>query len=151
MESLLSSRVAPAAFGLALLAAGQLSTFTGTIAGQVRHWHMHLHQPACVVRLQQLCNIAASRPGLVAAATCHQHTKPTLTLQSPLPPPPAFQVVLRGFMNISLPTWLRRLLTRGAAVLPAALLQALGGDRLSYRWEHGTAQDSTAPGMMHQA
>jgi Mn2+/Fe2+ NRAMP family transporter len=35
MESLLSSRVAPAAFGLALLAAGQLSTFTGTIAGQV--------------------------------------------------------------------------------------------------------------------
>jgi hypothetical protein len=44
------------------------------------------------------------------------------------------QVVLRGFMNISVPTWVRRLLTRGAAVLPAALLQALGGDRLSYRW-----------------
>lgn len=35
MESLLSSRTAPLAFGLALLCAGQLSTFTGTIAGQV--------------------------------------------------------------------------------------------------------------------
>lgn len=36
MERLLSSSVAPAAFGTALLCAGQLSTFTGTIAGQVR-------------------------------------------------------------------------------------------------------------------
>jgi Mn2+/Fe2+ NRAMP family transporter len=35
MEKILSSRSAPAAFGLALLCAGQLSTFTGTIAGQV--------------------------------------------------------------------------------------------------------------------
>jgi Mn2+/Fe2+ NRAMP family transporter len=39
METILSSRSAPAAFGLALLCAGQLSTFTGTIAGQVgRAW-----------------------------------------------------------------------------------------------------------------
>jgi hypothetical protein len=37
-------------------------------------------------------------------------------------------------MNTSVPTWLRRLLTRGAAVLPAALLQALGGDRASYKF-----------------
>lgn len=35
VEQLLSSNVAPAVFGLALLIAGQLSTFTGTIAGQV--------------------------------------------------------------------------------------------------------------------
>lgn len=35
MEQALGSRVAPAIFGLALLLAGQLSTFTGTIAGQV--------------------------------------------------------------------------------------------------------------------
>ncbi len=35
MEQTLSSSVAPAAFGTALLCAGQLSTFTGTIAGQV--------------------------------------------------------------------------------------------------------------------
>lgn len=73
--------------------------------------------------------------------------KPALLQQPEHPPPftpPPPQVVLRGFMNISVPTWLRRLLTRGAAVLPAALMQALGGDRLSYRW---VVQHSTARGM----
>lgn len=54
----------------------------------------------------------------------------------------AGQVVLRGFMNINLPTWLRRLTTRGAAVLPAALLQAYGGDRLSYRCEREGGGDA---------
>ncbi|KAF8064691.1 nramp2 [Scenedesmus sp. PABB004] len=77
MERILSSSAAPAAFGLALLCAGQLSTFTGTIAGQV---------------------------------------------------------VLRGFLGVRLPTWLRRVATRGAAVLPAALLQYHGGDAATYRF-----------------
>eukprot|EP00983_Pelagomonas_calceolata_P068709 1150046-Pelagomonas_calceolata.AAC.6 len=36
MERTLSSNVAPHAFGMALLCAGQLSTFTGTISGQVQ-------------------------------------------------------------------------------------------------------------------
>ena len=35
MEQILSSQVAPAVFGLALLLTSQLSTFTGTISGQV--------------------------------------------------------------------------------------------------------------------
>lgn len=34
MEQLLSSGVAPKAFGIALLCAGLMSTFTGTIAGE---------------------------------------------------------------------------------------------------------------------
>lgn len=38
MERTLSSGLAPSAFGMALLCAGQLSTFTGTISGQVRVW-----------------------------------------------------------------------------------------------------------------
>lgn len=41
MERTLSSSVAPRAFGMALLCAGQLSTFTGTIAGQVGHMGSH--------------------------------------------------------------------------------------------------------------
>ncbi|WIA38911.1 hypothetical protein OEZ86_005064 [Tetradesmus obliquus] len=77
MESLLSSRTAPVAFGLALLCAGQLSTFTGTIAGQV---------------------------------------------------------VLRGFLNVHISTWLRRVATRSAAVLPAALLQYAWGDKATYKY-----------------
>lgn len=36
LEQILNSRLAPAAFGAALLLTGQMSTFTGTIAGQVR-------------------------------------------------------------------------------------------------------------------
>jgi NRAMP (natural resistance-associated macrophage protein)-like metal ion transporter len=76
MEKILSSSIAPAAFGLALLCAGQLSTFTGTIAGQV---------------------------------------------------------VLRGFLNVHVSTWVRRVATRTAAVLPAALLQYLWGDRATYK------------------
>jgi Mn2+/Fe2+ NRAMP family transporter len=43
------------------------------------------------------------------------------------------QVVLRGFMNVRLSTLTRRLLTRMAAIAPAALLQALYGDRGTYK------------------
>ncbi|EFJ44658.1 hypothetical protein VOLCADRAFT_106319 [Volvox carteri f. nagariensis] len=77
MEQTLSSSIAPAAFGTALLCAGQLSTFTGTIAGQV---------------------------------------------------------VLQGFLNIHISTWLRRLITRTAAIIPAAVLQYVYGDRGTYKY-----------------
>jgi Mn2+/Fe2+ NRAMP family transporter len=43
------------------------------------------------------------------------------------------QVVLRGFLNVHISTWLRRVATRSAAVLPAALLQYLWGDRATYK------------------
>jgi NRAMP (natural resistance-associated macrophage protein)-like metal ion transporter len=76
MEQILSSSVAPAAFGMALLCAGQLSTFTGTIAGQV---------------------------------------------------------VLRGFLNVHVSTWVRRVATRTAAILPAAVLQYVAGDKGTYK------------------
>lgn len=92
-----------------------------------------LQQMSCRGCLQQLMvgrhlvSLPACHPVVVAA---------TVLLCAPAPPPPpssSSQVVLVGFLNIRLPTWVRRLATRGAAVLPAALLQALGGDRLSYR------------------
>lgn len=76
MEQTLSSSIAPAAFGMALLCAGQLSTFTGTIAGQV---------------------------------------------------------VLRGFLNVKISTWLRRVATRTAAIIPAAALQYMYGDKGTYK------------------
>uniref|UniRef100_A0A061SL89 Manganese transport protein n=1 Tax=Tetraselmis sp. GSL018 TaxID=582737 RepID=A0A061SL89_9CHLO len=76
MEQLLSSSIAPAVFGMALLCAGQLSTFTGTISGQV---------------------------------------------------------VLKGFMNIKLTVWVRRLLTRSAAILPAAIVQIMYGSAAIYQ------------------
>lgn len=43
------------------------------------------------------------------------------------------QVVLRGFLNVHMSTWLRRVTTRSAAVLPAALLQYAWGDKATYK------------------
>jgi len=38
------------------------------------------------------------------------------------------QIVMEGFLRLTLPTWARRLLTRGVAVLPALAVIALWGD-----------------------
>jgi manganese transport protein len=45
----------------------------------------------------------------------------------------AGQIVMEGFLNIRLRPWLRRLITRGIAIVPAAVTAILYG-------EHGTAQ-----------
>jgi manganese transport protein len=45
----------------------------------------------------------------------------------------AGQVVMEGFLNLRLPPWLRRLVTRAVAVVPALVVSAVWG-------EHGTAQ-----------
>lgn len=40
----------------------------------------------------------------------------------------AGQIVMEGFLDLRLPQWLRRLITRGLAILPAAIVAALYGD-----------------------
>jgi manganese transport protein len=62
---------ASAVFAIALLASGQNSTVTGTLAGQI---------------------------------------------------------VMEGFLDIRLPMWLRRLVTRGLAIIPAVIGVAIAGD-----------------------
>jgi manganese transport protein len=76
LTPLLGVTGASAVFALALLASGQNSTLTGTLAGQI---------------------------------------------------------VMEGFLNIRMRPWLRRLITRGLAIVPAALTAIFFG-------EHGTAQ-----------
>ncbi len=76
LTPLLGVAGASAVFALALLASGQNSTLTGTLAGQI---------------------------------------------------------VMEGFLNIRIRPWLRRLITRGIAIVPAALTAIFFG-------EHGTAQ-----------
>lgn len=68
----LGATFASFAFAIALLASGQNSTLTGTLAGQI---------------------------------------------------------VMEGFLNIHIPQWLRRLITRGMAIIPAIIVAALYGDR----------------------
>ncbi|MBA2875776.1 manganese transport protein [Anoxybacillus caldiproteolyticus] len=76
LAPLLGTTLGSILFGVALLASGQNSTLTGTLAGQI---------------------------------------------------------VMEGFLNIRLPAWLRRLITRLIAIVPAVIVTALYG-------ESGTAQ-----------
>ena len=76
LQPILGNQIAPIAFGVALVAAGQSSTLTGTIAGQV---------------------------------------------------------VMEGFLNIRLLPWLRRLITRSVALLPAVIVIALSGSEGTYK------------------
>ncbi|CAG7645610.1 Nramp family divalent metal transporter [Paenibacillus allorhizosphaerae] len=76
LAPLLGTTMASILFGVALLASGQNSTLTGTLAGQI---------------------------------------------------------VMEGFLNIRLPSWLRRLITRLIAIIPAVIVTAIAG-------ESGTAQ-----------
>jgi manganese transport protein len=76
LEQLMGTQAAPIAFGLALLAAGQSSTLTGTLAGQI---------------------------------------------------------VMEGFVKIRLRPYLRRLITRSIALLPAVVVIAISGDQGTYK------------------
>jgi manganese transport protein len=71
LAPLLGAGIASTLFGIALLAAGQNSTITGTLAGQI---------------------------------------------------------VMEGFLNIRLPAWLRRIITRSFAIVPAVVVVGLWGD-----------------------
>jgi manganese transport protein len=72
LTPLLGTSIASILFAVALLASGQNSTITGTLAGQI---------------------------------------------------------VMEGFLNIRLPAWLRRLITRLIAIIPAVIVTALYGER----------------------
>lgn len=72
LAPLLGTTLAPLVFALALLASGQSSTLTGTLAGQV---------------------------------------------------------VMEGFLGLRLPPWIRRLVTRLAAIVPAVIVLSIYGER----------------------
>jgi manganese transport protein len=76
LEQLLGTRAAPIAFGVALLAAGQSSTITGTLAGQI---------------------------------------------------------VMEGFVKIRLRPYLRRLITRSIALVPAVVVISISGNEGLYK------------------
>jgi manganese transport protein len=76
LSRILGENIAPVAFAVALLAAGQSSTLTGTISGQI---------------------------------------------------------VMEGFLNLRMQPWLRRLLTRGMALIPAVGVIIMSGDEGIYK------------------
>ncbi len=76
LQGLLGTKVAPIAFAVALICAGQSSTVTGTLAGQI---------------------------------------------------------TMEGFLRFRMRPWLRRLITRSIAIIPAVIVIAITGDKGSYR------------------
>ena len=76
LEQLLGTHIAPIAFGLALLAAGQSSTLTGTLSGQI---------------------------------------------------------VMEGFVEIHMRPYIRRLITRSIALMPAVVVISISGDEGTYK------------------
>jgi manganese transport protein len=75
--------------------------------------------------LTPLLGVGASTVFAIALLASGQNSTITGTL--------AGQIVMEGFLNIRLRPWLRRLITRGIAIVPAAVTAILYG-------EHGTAQ-----------
>jgi manganese transport protein len=86
-----------------------------------------------VAEIQEAYNLLAPMLGLPLASTLFaiallasgQNSAVTATL--------AGQVVMEGFLNLRLPAWLRRMITRLIAIIPAVIIAALYG-------ESGTAQ-----------
>jgi manganese transport protein len=76
LDSLLGSKLAPMAFALALICAGQSSTITGTLAGQI---------------------------------------------------------TMEGFLHFRMRPWLRRLITRSLAIIPAVVVILINGDSGTFR------------------
>jgi manganese transport protein len=76
LQDLLGSRWAPAAFAIALICAGQSSTITGTLAGQI---------------------------------------------------------TMEGFLHFRMRPWLRRLITRSMAIIPAVIVISISGDSGTYK------------------
>jgi manganese transport protein len=76
LDGLLGSRWAPAAFAIALICAGQSSTITGTLAGQI---------------------------------------------------------TMEGFLHFRMRPWLRRLITRSLAIVPAVIVISISGDTGTYK------------------
>ncbi len=83
------------------------------------------------MRCWRRCSAAPIAPTLfgIALLCCGLNSTVTATL--------AGQIVMEGFINIRLPPWLRRLITRAIAIIPAA-------DRhhLVWRERHGAAARS---------
>lgn len=76
LQPILGTHIAPIVFGIALVAAGQSSTLTGTISGQI---------------------------------------------------------VMEGFLNLKISPWLRRIITRGLALVPAVIVIALSGNEGTFK------------------
>lgn len=142
LSSTLGVRGASVVFAVALLLSGQNATVTATLAGQVRRaawWREGGSEAECCRRQRSLgvpLALHRSRPYRtdMDAHPCHAHRyAPPLASHAPLccprSSPPSPQVVMEGFLQMKLKPWVRRLVTRGIAIVPALVVAAVMGQR----------------------
>ena len=128
-------------FGIALLASGQNSTITGTLAGERSQTSQSsMVHPGCSERswshflttnqdeMEQACSLEQVAAAPQEIRYVFTGVLPKRLLRSAWSSKAegvwmrAGQVVMEGFLRVRLPPWLRRILTRLIAVVPAAVV-----------------------------
>jgi manganese transport protein len=86
-----------------------------------------------VTEIQQAHHLLAPLVGTAAASVLFAVALLCAGQSSTLTGTLAGQIVMEGFLNIRVRPWLRRLVTRAIAIVPAALTIAAAGDRGTYK------------------
>ncbi|MDB5478160.1 MAG: divalent metal cation transporter [Alphaproteobacteria bacterium] len=82
-----------------------------------------------VVEIEQAYKLLSPLLGLGAASTLFAVALLASGINSTVTATLAGQIVMEGFLQLRLPSWARRLLTRGIAIIPVVAVTALYGDR----------------------
>src|SRR3954464_9768274 len=82
-----------------------------------------------VAEIQDAYQLLTPMLGVSGASTLFALALLASGQNSPLTGTLAGQIVMEGFLNIRMRPWLRRLLTRGIAIIPAAVVAILYGER----------------------
>src|SRR6201746_641387 len=89
----------------------------------------HTSGHADVAEIGQAYELLSPLLGLGIASTLFAIALPASGLNSTVTATLAGQIVMEGFLHIRLPSWARRLLTRGIAIVPVVIVTALYGER----------------------
>jgi manganese transport protein len=91
------------------------------------------HRGIVVTEIQQASQLLAPLLGTTAASVLFALALLCSGQSSTLTGTMAGQIVMEGFLNIRMQPWLRRLLTRALAIIPAALTIYLAGENATYK------------------
>src|SRR4029079_12899465 len=89
-------------------------------------FHAHGKQ---VAEIDEAYNLLSPLLGLGIASVLFAVALLASGLNSTVTATLAGQIVMEGFLNIRLPHWARRLLTRGSAIVPVIFVTAIYGER----------------------
>jgi len=88
----------------------------------------HVHGQTGVAEIDQAFRLLSPTLGAGAASVVFAVALLASGQNSTITGTLAGQIVVEGFLDLKIPTWLRRTITRGLAIVPAAIVAALAGD-----------------------